>query len=335
MPAVIVPLIAGAHYGYPGTGVLMAGGAMCVGFGSFQKPLVWRWGPMLAAAVGIAISGAVGTVLHERIFAFGAVVVLWAFVYGLSNAMGTAAAWVGLQCCVYLVISAAAPHSLGGPKDDLLQGLARGGGLLAGALLQMFWIVLMWRWVPRAASTFTDPEFDPAVLRLRHLRNEVRAGSIWFRFAIRISVTVAIAVAVFHFVKFNNAYWIPMTALLLPRPQFMETMVRTALRLGGTVEGALLCTLLIVLVHPAGETLSVWVAVFLFATYCLMYVNYGAFAVFLTGYIVFILAIVKVPQREVILHRVEATLIGGAIALAVHAVFYLLPWKVEASESRN
>lgn len=335
LPAVVLPLIIGAHYGYPGTGVLMAGGAMCVGFGSFQKPLVWRWGPMLAAAVGIAISGAVGTVLHENVFAFGVVVVLWAFLYGMVNAMGTAAGWVGLQCCVYLVIAAAAPHTLGGPKDALLQGLVRGAGLLGGGLLQMCWIVLMWRWVPRAESTFTDPSFDPAVLRPRYLLSELRADSVWFRFAVRMVVTAVIAVVAFYFAKFNNAYWIPMTALLLPRPLFLETSVRTVLRLAGTVLGALVCTLVIVALHPAGETLSLLVALFLFATYCLMNVNYGAFAVSITGYIVFILAIVRVPQHDAIVHRVEATLIGGAIALVVHGVFHLLPGADSTPASRS
>lgn len=322
LPAVVLPLIVGARYGYPGTGVLMAGGAMCVGFGSFQKPLVWRWGPMLAAAFGIAISGALGAMAHERIVLFGLLVVTWAFLYGLSNAMGQTAAWVGMQCCVYLIISAAAPPHLGGPRDVVLQGLARGAGLLGGGLLQMAVVLLAWRWVPRSAETFTDPHFDPRRLSVRTLVDAIGMRSDAFHFAVRIAVTALIAVVAFYFAGFNNAYWIPMTALLMPQMQLRDTTLRTLLRLAGTLLGGGVCTVLIVFVHPAGETLAALVTVFLFATYCLLYVNYGAFAVALTGYIVFILAMVRVPERATIAHRVEATLIGGAIALLMHAVFH-------------
>lgn len=322
LPAVVLPLILGAHYGYPGTGVLMAGGAMCVGFGSFQKPLVWRWGPMLAAAIGIAISGALGAMVHERILAFGALVVVWAFIYGLSNAMGPVAAWVGMQCCVYLIISAAAPRYLGGPRDIVLQGMARGAGLLAGGLLQMAIVLLAWRWVPRSTATFTDPHFDARALHPRTLLQAVGTRSDAFHFAVRIALTSLLAVIAFYFAGFNNAYWIPMTAILLPQMQLRDTAVKTVLRLIGTLFGAGLCTLLIVFVHPAGETLALLVTVFLFATYCLLYVNYGVFAIALTGYIVFILAMVRVPERATIAHRVEATLIGGAIALMMHALFH-------------
>lgn len=39
LPGVALPLILGVHLGYNGTAVLMAGGAMTVGFGSYQQPL--------------------------------------------------------------------------------------------------------------------------------------------------------------------------------------------------------------------------------------------------------------------------------------------------------
>jgi hypothetical protein len=321
LPAVVVPLALGTHYGYPGTGVLMAGGAMCVGFGSFQKPLIWRWGPMLAAAVGIAVSTSLGTIFRDHPVIFGAIVVLWAFLYGLANAMGDAASWVGQQCCVYLVVSAAAPASLDISHSMLVQGALRGSGILAGGLLQMFTVLVLWRWVPRSAATFTDPNFNSERLRPQQVWWEITQRTASFHFAVRMAVTALASVLVFQRANFNNAYWIMMTALLIPKPEFFNTSVRTILRLAGTLLGAVVCTFLIVLVHPAGETLSVLVAIFLFACYCVANVNYGVFAVCITGYIVFILAIVHAPTSATIAHRVEATLLGGAVALIVHGVF--------------
>ena len=44
IPAAALSLAVCLALGYPATGVMMASGAMCVGFGSFQKPLFTRSG---------------------------------------------------------------------------------------------------------------------------------------------------------------------------------------------------------------------------------------------------------------------------------------------------
>lgn len=335
LPAIVIPLWLGVHYGLPGTAVLIAGGANCVGFGSFQKPLFWRWGPMLIAAFGIGISGAVGVLASGHPWVLTTVVVLWSFLYGLLSAIGPSSKWVGLQCCVYMVISATAARSFMVPEGLWRASMLRGGGLLAGGLLQFLFIVLMWRWIPRSPSTFTDPVLS---------REQVHTEALWraftqkgepYWFAVQVAITALLSMIVFQVANFNNAYWIPMTALLVPREGFYETTARGLLRVIGTLLGAGLSTLVAVLVHPAGETLAVLVGIFLFGTYWLQNTNYGVFALSLTGYIVFILAIVHAPERATVAHRIEATLIGGAIALLVHYIFHLRRRRLQPDEEQS
>jgi len=321
MPAIGIPLFVAIHLGYPGTGVLLSSGAMCVGFGSFQQPLFRRWGPMLAAAIGITISAMVGAAVRDHTVLLAVIAVVWAFLYGMANSLGPAAAWVGMECCVFLIISSAAPPSPGSPTDTLHQAVLRGAGVLSGGLLEMIAILIFWRFVPRAVSTLTDPNFDPATLRWDYLFSHLAPRSIHFQFALRMAVTMAIAVAVYRTRNFGNAYWVAMTAILLPKPEFALTTLRTIHRFVGTLLGAGLCTVLIVFLRPTGETLAILVLLFLFAGYCLLRVNYGAFVVCITGYVCFILAIVRLPEKVVLAHRIEATLIGGAIGLIVHLVF--------------
>jgi uncharacterized membrane protein YccC len=321
MPAIGIPLFVALHLGYPGTGVLLSSGAMCVGFGSFQQPLFRRWGPMLAAAIGITVSAMVGAAVRDYTLLLAVIAILWAFIYGICNSLGPAAAWVGMECCVFLIISSAAPASAGSPTDTLQQALLRGAGVLSGSLLQMIAILFLWRFVPRATSTFTDPNFDPATLRWDYVVTHLTAKSIHFQFAVRMAVTMAIAVAVYRTRNFGNAYWVAMTAILLPKPEFALTTLRTIHRFAGTLLGAGLCTVLIVFVRPTGETLAILVLLFLYAGYCLLRVNYGAFVVCITGYVCFILAIVRLPEKTVLAHRIEATIIGGAIGLLVHLIF--------------
>jgi len=320
IPAAALSLAVCLALGYPATGVMMASGAMCVGFGSFQKPLFTRSGPMIAAGVGITISAMVGALCAHNTWALVCVTVVWGFVYGLANSMGPAAAWVGMECCIYLIVSSAAPAAQGSTQDVTSQALLRGAGIFSGALLQYLFIRLAWIWVPRAASTFTDPEFDPNHLRLAFVRQQLTVHSVYFRFGIRLAITAFASVAVYRHLNFNNAYWVAMTAMMLPKPELVLTTQRTIHRFAGTLLGAGLATVIAVFLHPSGAVLTALVLVFLWCAFALLRVNYGVFVVAITGYIAFILAILHAPQQQTLEHRIEATLIGGAIGLTIHLV---------------
>lgn len=321
MPGLALPLIVGIHYGYPGTAALMVGGAQCVGFGSYQQPLFTRSGAMLAASFGIAISALVGALCRDSTVGLFVTTILWAVLYAFSNSISTATAWVGQQCCIFLVISAAAPNTPGTTHDLFLSALLRGAGVLAGGLLQFSFLWIFRLWLPEAHTKFSRHDFDPTRFQLAFLKEQLSPSSGTFQFALRMAVTAAVSIWVYRTQTWTSSYWIAMTALLLPKPEFVQTMARGLLRAAGTLIGAVLCTLIVVEFHPSGMWLAFYVLVFQAATYLLNTVNYGAFAVTLTGYICFVLAVAHQPPREVLLHRVMATLIGTGIALSVHIAF--------------
>ena len=321
LPGVALPLILGVALGYPGTGVLMAGGAQTVGFGSFQQPLFRRSGAMALATVGIAVSATVGALCRDSTSLLLLTTLLWTILYGLSNSISSATAWVGQQCCVFLIISSAALSTPGTTHDLWWSALLRGAGVLAGGALQTVLLLTLRYWFPQAQTQFSVPDFDPTHFGLAFLREQLRWGSAALQFALRIAVTGVLAVSLYRRLPFHNAYWVGMTAILIPKPEWVSTAARSVLRTAGTVLGGGICTLLIVVLHPHGEVLTALVLLFLFLTYLLLNVNYGAFAAVLTSYIVFLLAIVHTPSRDVLTHRVIATLAGSAVALAVHGLF--------------
>ncbi len=321
LPAVALPLILGVHFGYPGTAVLMAGGAMTVAFGSYQQLLFRRSGAMVFATLGIGISALVGALCRDSTAALLAAAVVWAFVYGMSNALSTATSWVGQQCCVFLVVSSAAPSTPGTTHDLVYSALLRGAGVLAGGALQTCLLLLIRIWLPAAQTSFSRPDFDPTRFQRSFLREQLSFGSGAMQYSIRLVVTFASAIAVYRTQSWTSAYWIGMTAILIPKPELVQTAARGLLRMAGTSLGALVCTGIVVWLRPSGEWLAALVLVFLFATYLLNTVNYGAFAVVLTGYICFILAIAHQPANQVLLHRVLATLAGSTLALGIHLLF--------------
>ena len=321
LPAVALPLILGVALGYPGTGVLMAGGAQTVGFGSFQQPLFRRSGPMALATVGIGFSACVGALCRDSTALLLVATLVWAVLYGLSNSISSAAAWVGQQCCVFLIVSSAAYSTPGTTHDLWLSALLRGAGVLAGGALQTLLLLTLRHWFPQVQTQFSSPDFDPTHFGRGFLREQLQWGSATLQYALRVAVTGVLAVAIYRRLPFHNAYWVGMTAILIPKPEWTSTAARSLLRTGGTLLGAALCTLLIVALHPHGEVLTALVLLFLFLTYLLLNVNYGAFAAVLTSYIVFLLAIVHNPTHDVLRNRMLATLTGCAVALGVHLAF--------------
>jgi hypothetical protein len=321
MPGIALPLIVGLHYGYPGTAALMVGGAQCVGFGSYQQPLFHRSGAMLVASFGIAISALVGALCRDSTVALLLTAVLWGMLYAMAHSISAATAWVGQQCCIFLLISSAAASTPGTTHDLVYSALLRGAGVLAGGLLQYAILLLFRQWLREAQTHFTSPDFDPTRFQRSFLREQLSWHNGALQFAMRMAVTAAISVAIYRAQTWASAYWIGMTALLIPKPEFTQTAVRGMLRAAGTLLGAVLCTLIVVELRPSGLALAALVLVFQFGAYLLNTVNYGGFALFITGYICFVLAVANQPPREVLPHRVLATLIGTAIALAVHAAF--------------
>ena len=321
LPGVAVPLIVGVALGYPGTGVLMAGGAQAVGFGSFQQPLFRRSGPMVLATLSIAMSTLVGALCRDSTHLLLLATLGWTLLYGLSNSISSAAGWVGQQSCVFLIISSAAVSTPGTTHDLIYSALLRGAGVLAGGALQTLLLLTFRFWWPQAQTRFSSPDFDPAHFARPFLREQLRWNSPSLQYALRVATTGVLAVDLYRHFNFPNAYWIGMTAVLIPKPEWASTAARSFLRSAGTLLGAIVCTAVVTLLHPRGEVLTALVLLFLFLSYLFTNVNYGVFATVLTGYICFLLAIVHQPTHDVLQRRVFATVVGGALAIAVHIGF--------------
>jgi uncharacterized membrane protein YccC len=84
-----------------------------------------------------------------------------------------------------------------------------------------------------------------------------------------------------------------------------------------------LATLIAHVLTPQPYVLAILVTVFAFCSYASLRFNYSVFALFLTGYVVFLLVLAGLAEPQVAAARIVSTLIGGAFALAAHLDFYL------------
>ncbi len=311
LPAIAASLAIGLGTGHARQGVMAAAGAFSVGFGSFQALRHSRRTPMLLAAIVMCISSWIGTAAGNSAAGTIFVCTLWGFLYGTIWTASPGTAWIALQGVVWLAISTAYPQSG-------LGALTRGSLVLAGGLLQMIFIVSFWQ-----ISGFVSPPFGgPSEAdEVATLEAAMQVGWRQRIQALRAALILGIAAALYRWLATPNAYWIPMTAAIVMKGTLQQTFQRGLARIVGTLAGAALATLLAAILRPDPWVLAALVVLFTGLSYLMIYVNYVTFAVCLTAYVVFLLALAGLPESAVIAHRSMSTILGGAIALAIHAVF--------------
>lgn len=314
LPAIALALAASLAVGHRFAAVVIAGSAQSVGFGAFQRRLWFRGGPMVLATLGMALSAAVGELAANLPWVLLFLVAFWAFCYGMSGAISSPASWVGQQCCIFLVVSSAVR---GTPHEAAL----RAAGVLTGGLLQFLCILLLWRFFPPAHSTYSDPAMHTPGWQRRAIVSNLTIRSSTFRYALLLALTGLLSQGIALWVHFQNAYWIPMTALIIMKPDLLLTNVRSIARIGGTFAGAALATLVAMTLRPDGIWLSVLIVLSMYLAYALQNVNYALYSIPLTGYIAFILAIARTPAAATAEHRVIATAIAGVVAMVMHALY--------------
>jgi uncharacterized membrane protein YccC len=113
----------------------------------------------------------------------------------------------------------------------------------------------------------------------------------------------------------------PMTALLVLRPDFHDTFARGAARMAGTILGGGVATLLVTQLHPGPIRLIFLVLIFVWTCYASFRMNYTLFTVAITGYVVFILMLSGVGEMTAVTLRAIDTIAGGCIALVVYAIW--------------
>ncbi len=314
IPAIAAVLFSGVMLGEPAAGMIMAGAALNIGFGSFRKIQGSRLAAMLLAVVGTSFSAFAGTVLGYSDTSEAIAACLWGFVYGLLVVFGDDISWIGLQCGIALLVAGAFPGSLE-------NGVIRGGLVLAGGVVQVGLFAMLWHLFSGAPLREDVAQVDPhkALQAIRgelNLRDPLtKLNSTAAQYALRVAATLALAVLTYRLLHLQNGYWLPLTTLLVLKPDFYRTYVGGLTRVLGTLAGVTVATLLTLLLRPQPLVLIALVLLFSWLAYAFQKVNYALFTGWITSFIVFLVAIAGLPEAVVTVHRLLDTALGSGIAL--------------------
>lgn len=321
--AVSLCLAIGIGLGHPGGALVAAGGGFTVGFGANQRISDSRVWPMVLATILLGVATLTGTLVGHRGYALIVASAATAAIYGVLTIRNAGLAWVGQQAAVALFVASAFPS---GPKPSF----ERAGLIVAGGLVQTFMTTAGLHLIPELQ---TDLLAIPKVVyasvyeqrkeffrRLQELPKALPAPDRTEAalYAGRLVITVAVASELYRYLGLQSGYWIPMTALLVQKPAFFETLTRAVLRVSGTLAGAVLATLLVQHVPMGPWCLALGVTLCAFGAFVTTPVNYGIFSLFLTSYIVFLLSLNAMPGPEIAHRRAGCTAFGALIALLIH-----------------
>lgn len=140
--------------------------------------------------------------------------------------------------------------------------------------------------------------------------------------ALRLSVTLSIAMGLALYFHIPHGYWIPLTVAIILRPEFHATRQRARQRVGGTLTGSLIAILAAVYIQDV-RVLGLLGLILLFLASSHRSRNYGTYVFFWTPMIILLLDIQSVGDGMVALQRVANTLTGGLLAMA--AIYLFLP----------
>jgi uncharacterized membrane protein YccC len=138
---------------------------------------------------------------------------------------------------------------------------------------------------------------------------------------VRLSVCVALATALGRALGLERAYWMPMTAAIVLRIDFASTFARGILRIAGTFAGLAIATAVFHFVAAgSGGDVAATIAL-MFVLRWLGPANYGIVALSVGALVVGLLALTGVSPGPVVVARGINTVLGGAMALVVYAVW--------------
>lgn len=298
MPAIPLMMLAGVLTGQVATAAIACGAAFSVGFGAARDLRGLRWGAMWAAALCMAMTTFVGSLT-------GTPNTLAIVVTAVAGAGCAALAlyhedlwWITLQAVIFLYVAQYYP-------GDLAEAARRAAVVLAGGIAQIGCVLVLRHVAPHAAGRL------PPGAPLQHPARR----SVLLHMA-RAALCAAAALWCARRFGLANSYWAPMTGMLVLKPGLRDTFTRGFERVGGTLAGCLLATLLVIAVRGEPFVLVALLGLAAAAAFAVQKSSYAVLSCAVSATVVLLITLARGSPVLNAEHRVEATLLGGGIAMA-------------------
>ena len=153
------------------------------------------------------------------------------------------------------------------------------------------------------------------------LRASIGTSSEAGRHALRLAAATTAAEIVALTDGLSHGYWAVLTVFIVLRPDYSSTLYRGLQRAAGTVVGAGLGLATVQLARISLTALLIGIGVSLLAAYAVFTVNYLLYGVFLTDFVVVLLALLGLPPEPTAVARLIGTGVGAGLAIVSYLVW--------------
>ncbi|HET6909640.1 MAG TPA: FUSC family protein [Mycobacteriales bacterium] len=171
--------------------------------------------------------------------------------------------------------------------------------------------------LPRIAGTVAALELTGVVAgafgRLRQAMSDPSTSA--FRHGVRLAVLLPVADLISRALPWQRGYWVPLTALVVLKPDYAATVQRGLARIVGTGLGIVVAGVIVATAHPKGGGLVLAVSLAAWASYTLFASSYALYTFALTSLVVLLISTGDPRPLSAVADRGLDTLLGGAIAL--------------------
>lgn len=174
---------------------------------------------------------------------------------------------------------------------------------------------------PLVAAPGGDPVPPPTVWAMLSTVPRPSWNSALTRHALKYGLVLGVGTLVTRLFQVPHGYWLVLTAAVVLRQDYVTTLTRGMARLGGTLLGVLLASLVIWTTHPGPTLLAAWSLLGAFLAFALFPTGYAAFSASMTLYVVFAIAATGLAESVVVELRLALTVLGGLLALGAYLLF--------------
>lgn len=134
------------------------------------------------------------------------------------------------------------------------------------------------------------------------------------RHALRLTIAVGVGFLLGTLLGIRNPYWIVLTLIVLMRPSYGLTKSRAKERIIGTLIGAAIAVLIILLTNNP-LVYKILAVISLTLAFSLIVQSYRSAAAFITLFIIFVYALINPNSFQVVQYRILDTAIGAVLAV--------------------
>ncbi len=314
LPGIIIIYAVGLYFDSIIYTSIAAGGAVTAGYGANKKILKYPLAPMFIAVIGMSICAWIGSLTGHffPLYILGSM--MFASLCALVALIDQNAWWIVIQWAIAFFVA-------GYYAGDMHAATQRAFFILIGGLFQCLCIIFLLR-----KLSFHRNIMKPKnILRiLKNIHQNIDKKIRFSAAAVYAFLTVFLCFVFIYLFKVEYYYWATMTAVLILKPDFVNTFQRVKNRLIGTFAGIMIATGL-VLIDSSKYVMAAEIIISLYLCYAMANQSYAILTTFITISAVLMFAINGTPEKLVAVNRILATAIGGISALLVMtlSLFYM------------